>query len=655
MSNQATDQPTVILLVDDDDGNALVLEKLLSRRMRGSLQFRRADRLSAALHEASQGGIGVVLLDLGLPDSQGLDTLIRMREAVTDVPIVVLTGLDDEEMADRALQYGAQDYVVKGFEDGASLARAIHYAMERGRLQRALAAEHRLLLSIMENIPDQVYLKDTTSRFVSMNPAAARFFGAPSADAMAGKTDGDFFSCELAAQFRKEEQDLMHGQQDACVNREAAVTGADGQTRWVLTTKVCVRDAAGHATGVLGINRDITARKQAEEMLKEYQAHLEELVTERTAELQLANERLEALDRKRAQFVSNVSHELKSPLAGLQLALRNMQTGVICPYPDRHCRSYLERMQQIGLRMQQTVEDILDMSRNDAGTLRLGCVRTPFSALVERVVDMLQLQMDELSLQVAVTIPDGPSFVECDRQRIERVLLNLLGNAIKFTSEGGEIRIALRTDDGTPGVLTLDVEDDGIGILPEHLPHIGERYFQGNHSPSGTGLGLSISRESLELHGGTLSLTSPPPGKTKGTLVTIRLPTVEPPELVLIGAGEPCQTIAAQLARHGYRTSVCRDSAEAVAAMRRAAPYAAILDFSMAALDAAGVIAQLKNDPALQSVPLMVLTEADIPETKRQILAGFAGIPALQRPWNENDLIACLERTVLGNGRGGVG
>jgi len=653
MSTEPTDQPTVILIVEDDDSNALLLEQLLSRRMRGSPQFRRADRLSAALREASQGGIDVMLLDLGLPDSQGLDTLVRLREAVTDVPIVVLTGLDDEEMADRAIQYGAQDYVVKGREDGASLARAIRYAMERGRLRRALAAEHRLLLGIMDNIPDQVYLKDTDSRFVSVNPATATFFGFSSPDALAGKTDDDFFSRELAARFRQEEQDLMRGQ-GACVNREAAITGADGRTRWVITTKVCVRDAAGHATGVLGINRDITARKQAEEALKEYQAHLEELVVERTAQLQRANERLQALDRTRAEFVSNVSHELKSPLASLSLALRNLLAGIICPHPDRHCRSYLERMQQISFRMQQTVEDILDMSRSDAGTLSLDRVRTPFSALVRRVVDMLQPQMADRSIQAAVTIPDSPFFVECDRQRVERVLLNVLGNAIKFMPEGGDIRIASRTDDGMPGFLTLDVEDNGIGIHPEHLPHIGERYFQGNHSPGGTGLGLSISREILEQHGGTLALASPPPGKTRGTLVTIRLPTVEPPELVLFGAGEPSQTIAAQLARHGFRASIHGDGAEAVAAMRRAAPYAAILDFSMAGLDTAGVIAQIKGDPALQNVPLIALTEADVPETKRQILAGFA-MPALQTPWRENDLLACLERAVLGNGRGGVG
>ncbi len=136
MNNEPTNQPTVILLVEDDDSNALLMTRLLPLRFRGALQFRHADRLSAALREASQGGIDVVLLDLGLPDSQGLDTLVRFREDAADVPIIVMTGLDDNELAVQAIQHGAQDYIVKGSMDGTGLARAIRYAMERGRWQQ---------------------------------------------------------------------------------------------------------------------------------------------------------------------------------------------------------------------------------------------------------------------------------------------------------------------------------------------------------------------------------------------------------------------------------------------------------------------------------------------------------------------------------------
>lgn len=649
MSNNTQDSPIEVLLVEDDDGCALLLQKQLAFYRYGSYHFRRANRLSAALREVAQGGIDLVILDLGLPDSQGLETLVGLRVGATDVPIIVMTGMEDEELALQTVQHGAQDYIVKGQMNGASLARAIRYAVERVRAQQALVAEHDLLRSLIDNMPDQVYVKDTDSRFVSVNPVTARFFGAATPEAIIGKSDFDFLSHGLASQFMAEEQALLRLDQP-CINREAAVPGADGQTRWVLTTKVPLRDHTGKITGLLGINRDITERREAEETLREYRQHLEELVETRTADLKAANERLQAYDKARAEFVSNVSHELKSPLASLRLALQNLQNGVVCPHPERHCRSYFDHMQQICFGMQKTVEDILDMSRIDAGPLRMNPVRMPLASLVQRVVGLLQPQMDELPLRVDMSVHDGTGFVECDRQRIERVLLNVLGNAIKFTPEGGEIRIALRTDAAAGGFLTLEIEDTGIGIPQEHLQHIGERYFQGNPCPGGTGLGLSISREILEQHGGTLTLASPPPGKVKGTRVTMRLPAVEPTELMVVGDGEPCRTLSAQLIRFGFRIKVCRDGAEAVDAMRREAPYAVILDFSMAALDTAAVIAQIKGDPALQRVPIIAITEADIPATKREILTGFA-IPPLRLPWHENDLFRCLEQAVTSSGR----
>jgi len=127
-----------ILLVEDDDGNALLLQTMLSRERPGAFDIRRADSLSAALQAVAQEGMDVVLLDLGLPDSRGLATFVRLHEAAARTPIIVLSGLDDETLATTAVQQGAQDYIVKGREDGASLARAIRYAIERCRAQQAL-------------------------------------------------------------------------------------------------------------------------------------------------------------------------------------------------------------------------------------------------------------------------------------------------------------------------------------------------------------------------------------------------------------------------------------------------------------------------------------------------------------------------------------
>ncbi len=649
-SNDTQDRPIEVLLVEDDDGCALLLQKQLSFYRYGSYQFRRADCLSAALREVAEGGIDLVILDLGLPDSQGLETLVGMREAATDVPIIVMTGWDDEKLAIQTVRHGAQDYIVKGQLDGASLARVIRYAIERFRAQQALVAEHDLLRSLIDNIPDQVYLKDTDSRFVSVNLVTARFFGASSSDEIIGKTDFDFLPHGLAAQFLAEEQTLLRRAQP-CINREAAITGADGQTHWVLTTKVPLHDHAGNITGLLGINRDITARREAEEQLREYREHLEELVEARTAELKAANERLEANDKARVEVVSTVSHELKAPIASLNLALANMLNGVVGEVPDR-CRSYLRMMGDSSQRLQKTVEDILDMTRLDAKTLRMNGMRIPFTMLVQPIVNCLQAQINAKSLQVTLSLPACAGFVACDHHRMERVVVNVLSNAIKFTPQGGKIQITLRTEVSPPGFLVLEIEDNGVGIHPEHLPQVAKRYFRGDLQVDGIGLGLSISKEIVEIHGGALRVTSPPPGKSHGTLISICLPAVEPPTVVVVGGEEPCKSVSAKLLANDYRVQVCRDGAEAVAAVKREAPYAVVFDFSMASLENAGAIAQIKGDPALQCVPIIAITEADIPETKREILTGFA-IPPLKMPWYENDLFTCLEQAVIGSRREG--
>ena len=890
-----------ILLVEDDDGCALVMQNILERWRYRAFNVRRAENLSAALRQVAQGEIDLVLLDLGLPDSQGLDTFGRMHAAAANVPIVVLTGLDDEELAATTVQQGAQDYLVKGPVDGASLARAIRYAIERCRAQQALReseeryrtlfdqasdgiavmrvdgkglvvnesfarmhgyspqemenlhlqdldtpetsqlaperlrrlmageklsfevehyhkdgrsfplsvsaslvrlqgqlcflgfhrditehkrAEHELMESkalvdaVVENVPLMIFLKEATDlRFVIFNRAGEDLLGYDR-KTLLGKNNLDLFPPEQAAHFMAKDREVLGGETLMLDIPEEPILTAKQGTRLLHTRKVCIRGADGKTKYLLGISediterkqaeealresesryrtlfedaqdgmaladaetgrladcnqalcrmvewekaelvgqpqtilhptedrtegisrtfrqhraedpgraledrllsrggrlipveiraaririgardfllgifRDITERKQAEQKLKDHQEHLEELVGVRTADLKHANERLEGHDKARSEFISNVSHELKTPLAALNFGLDNMLQGVVGPVPAP-CRSYLDMMRHSCQRLQKTVGDVLDMASIDANTLRLNRVRVPLSILVRKIVESMQTQMDAKSLQVALSLPKRAGFVECDRHRIERVVVNVLGNAIKFTPEGGEIRIALRSAPATPGFLVLDIADNGVGIPAEHLPHVTKRYYRGAHRVDGAGLGLSISSEILTLHGGAIVLTSPPPGKDKGTLVSIRLPAVEPPTVFVVGGAEVCHPISAQFLAHGYRVQVFRDDSEAVAAMRRETPYVAILDFSMASLETAGTIAQIRGAPDLQCVPLIALTEADIPETKRQILAGFA-IPALKKPWHENDLFACLEQTVLGSRREGA-
>ncbi len=205
-SGNAKSKAIRILLVEDDPGCARLLEIVLSHCQYDIFEVHRAETLATAIHTLTQWNANLVLLDLGLPDSQGLDTFVRMHAAVPSVPIIVLTGTADEELAARTIQQGAQDFIVKGLRDNSSMVRTIRYAMERYRSQQALAEKHELLRNVMDNMPDQVYLKDMECRFASVNPETVRFLGASSSNVIVGKCDFDFFPNELAAQFQVEDQ-----------------------------------------------------------------------------------------------------------------------------------------------------------------------------------------------------------------------------------------------------------------------------------------------------------------------------------------------------------------------------------------------------------------------------------------------------------------
>jgi PAS domain S-box-containing protein len=256
-----------ILHIEDDRGSADVVRAILASSPGISFDLEWTDRLDKGMARLAKGGVDLVLLDLGLPDSHGLDTFHKTRATAPQVAIIVFTVTDDEELAIRAVHEGAQDYLSKSLIQGPTgrilLTRAIRYAVERRHALETLAEERRLLRNLIDTFPDHIYVKDTESKFLMVNLVTARFFGKETPEEVTGKTDYDFFPHGLARQFRAEEEALFNSA-EALVNREVAVTDSAGKTRWVLTNKVQLRDNRGKVIALLGVNRDITEIKEAE-------------------------------------------------------------------------------------------------------------------------------------------------------------------------------------------------------------------------------------------------------------------------------------------------------------------------------------------------------------------------------------------------------
>jgi signal transduction histidine kinase len=410
-------------------------------------------------------------------------------------------------------------------------------------------------------------------------------------------------------------------------------------------------------------------RKRAAESLKRYQDHLEELVAERTRELEEANRqlqreigerrevetklreavaRLEENNEAKSKFVSNVSHELKTPLASISYAVENLSKGICGPLNER-VMTYVEMMSEDCRRLSGTVNDILDLTRLEANRLVLNRMKLPFGQFVRQTADSLLIQARTKGLEMAIAADTGSGFVYCDRQKMERVLLNVIGNAIKFTPEGGRVEVVLGCDPAEHSVIVLDVIDNGVGIAQEHLPRVTERYFRVGEHVTGSGLGLALSKEVVELHGGSLTVTSPPVGREQGTQVALRLPLASPPRVLAVDDDAMIlDLLRSELTHHGYEVILCEDGVKAFELLKgRSPPDILIVDVLMPVMGGVELIAKVKADHELRRMPTVMITGHEMDDSRQEILAGF-GVPTLRKPWRRRELIQCIEDAVMG-------
>ncbi len=259
-----TAKPIRILYVEDNPGEVVLMRALLSEAGADQFELISVDLLSKGMEQLAAASFDLVMLDLGLPDSQGLKTFTTVHTRAPHMPIIVLSGVDDESVAIKTVHEGAQDYVVKGQVDAHLLRRTVHYAIERKRAEQALAEQHKLLRTLIDNLPDLIYAKDPQGRLFLNNSAHLHFLGVSKREDVLGKTVYDCFPKEIADAFFADEQRVIQSG-ESLINQEEASVDRAGKRIWVLTTKVPLRDETGKPLGLVGITRDITARKQIEQ------------------------------------------------------------------------------------------------------------------------------------------------------------------------------------------------------------------------------------------------------------------------------------------------------------------------------------------------------------------------------------------------------
>ena len=409
--------------------------------------------------------------------------------------------------------------------------------------------------------------------------------------------------------------------------------------------------------------RDITARREAEEAVQRAHDALAAEVEERARinedlcleiierkrvaeELNEAIARLREHDRAKSEFVSNVSHELKTPLASIRYMTENMLRGVVGDLPDRGYE-YMGMIKEDCVRLTRTVEDILDMSRIEANTLKLDPHKVHFPRFVRQTAESLRIhaEAEDLTMTVSIDAPNG--FVDCDPLKIERAIFNVVKNAIKFNMPGGSVDVVLHTDPSQPGLFIVDVVDSGIGIAPEHLDRVTERFFRVGEHISGTGLGLAICKELLDRHGGGIDLQSPPSRRCRGTQVSLHFPVAEPLSVLVVSDDDDLCTVAGeQLVAYGCRAMLTDSVANAFEITAQERPNVVLVDWVAPGMEGSITIGRLKSEDALSDVMIVAIVGEDADPVKQEILTGFA-IATVIYPWQEADLFKALAQVPL--------
>jgi PAS domain S-box-containing protein len=398
---------------------------------------------------------------------------------------------------------------------------------EHKEAREALRRESTLLHALMNNIPDAIYFKDTESRFTRVNRHAP-YRGGNAPEEVVGKTDFDFFVESHARAAYEDEQRVMHTGVPL-VDKEECETYTDGSTTWLSTTKVPVFDEGGRVTGLVGISRDITERKRAEE------ARLE------LAREQAARAEAEAANRLKDEFLATLSHELRTPLTAILGWAKLLADGQITEgkAADAFAAIYRNARSQA-----QLIDDLLDVSRVITGKLRIEVIPVNLAAVVQAAASVVRPAAEAKRVGLNVHVEAGAATIDGDPARLQQVVWNLLSNAVKFTPSGGRVEVRVRRAGSQTEVA---VSDTGQGIEPEFLPHVFERFRQADMGTTrrhgGLGLGLAIVRHLVELHDGTVTAESG--GQGRGSTFKVRLPV-----RAVRGAGQPA-ACAEQPARTG--------------------------------------------------------------------------------------------------------
>ena len=530
---------------------------------------------------------------------------------------------------------------------------------ERDDTRAKHAEELRYFLdSIVDNVPIMLFVKDAEElRFKLWNKAGEELLGQPR-EKLLGRSDRDFFPPDEVEGFIAKDREVLDGKKLVAVEEKISTSRG---LRHLYTKKIPVCDEAGVPRYLLGISEDITDRKEAARLLT------------------VAKEAAEAANQAKSDFLANVSHELRTPLTLILSPLDALLAGdELTP----KVRQELERMRRNAGRLARQVNDLLDFAKLEAGKSEPEIAATAVVPLVEAVIDDALAAAEVRGISLALVRADALGEAPVDPRMFEKIVMNLVGNALKFTPRGGRVEVSL-ADLGAE--LELSVRDTGIGIAADEMSGLFQRFQQVDASSTrrqeGTGLGLSLVKELASAMGGSVGASSE---EGKGSRFWVRLPrdlakvdllrrrgavsragasrgafdvsssepapaspeaSVDKPRLVVAEDNADLRAHLVELLSNEYEVEGVGDGRAALAAARERLPDAILSDVMMPDMDGLALVRAVKADPILGQVPIVLLTARASPD---QAAAGLdlGADDYVPKPFSPAELRARLRAAV---------
>ena len=511
----------LVVVVDDSPTNRKILERLAGSLGDGSIVKGFAVP-EQALSFCAQHIPDLAIVAVGAPSEEFIDA-VRQVEGCADLPVIVVGGEADWEGIAKAREGGAADHLVSpvgvpDFRVRAAQLLELRQARQRSRLetealdarrqredrrqQDGLNQAHESLLRVIDFIPAMICVTGRDGRYVFVNHRFASFVGVR-ANRLIGGRPAAAHADALAGCLMEGDARLLSGEAPPGASEEEIVD-RDGRKRVLLATKSLLQDSDGEDSMIVTVLLDITARKRAE------------------LDLVGAKEQAEIANRSKTEFLANMSHELRTPLNAIIGFSQVIAGEMLGPIGTAKYAGYARDIVGSAEHLLGVINDILDVSKLEAGKLELVDEAVDVARAIADVVQLVEPKARAATVQIDQRSEGMVPTLRADIRKLKQIVLNLLTNAIKFSHPGGVVELVMRN---AAGAVALAVIDRGIGMEPREVELATARFGQvaspWTRKHDGTGLGLPLAIGLAELHGASLAIDS---AKGAGTTVTVTFP-----------------------------------------------------------------------------------------------------------------------------------